>query len=400
VGRTKRSPAFMVAVAGVYVALAAFSAYWLGVITDHELGADFKIYYEAYLEAVEGGNPYEPYDVGDSFIYHPFALTLVSLFAWPDNTFSAALRGWVAGSLIAWIVAIGLTLRVLARHRASEKLSPAHKVWGSFLFLAFAPFWETLQIGQINAFVVLALCAVFDFAERGRQYAAGCALALALVLKSSPVVLLLYFVVNRHYRAIVATVAGVVVLSVVAALQFTPQLLWDFAAITPLLGREIHPTPYNQSLLSLAFRVLEAGGFPAASWVPALVVAHKALFALLLGLLVLAALMSPPRGDQRLALFLAMLTLTVFFSPLVWYHHAALLLLPLGALIWHPSPRRQVGGLVLLLLVQSNRLFEYTVVWMAFPALVAEAMLLAFWFGQALQPVGPFWRRFSVASQG
>ena len=98
---------FVVFLILLYLALGLFSEYWLGVVTTHPLGDDFKIYYGALLKAGAGENPYQPYSIGGSFIYHPFALTFVSLFSWVGDQWMATYL-WMAASLSAWAIAIWL----------------------------------------------------------------------------------------------------------------------------------------------------------------------------------------------------------------------------------------------------------------------------------------------------
>ena len=73
----------------------------------------------------------------------------------------------------------------------------------SFLFLA--PFIESVAIGQVNAFALLSILASFYLSERGRDWLAGSAVALAIALRTTPVLVLIYFLRARKPKKCVLT---------------------------------------------------------------------------------------------------------------------------------------------------------------------------------------------------
>jgi hypothetical protein len=361
-----------------YFALAVFSEYWLGVLTDHPIGDDFNIYYDAYLKAAGGADPYSPYVVGKSFLYHPFALTLVSCFAWHQDESLARLT-WIGANALAWLGSIFIVWRLI---RANGMHPPADKTDDhapvllllTLSFLGFAPFWETLHIGQVNALVALCLFSSFYLAD-ARPICAGVCLALAIILKISPAIFVLYFLVLPRTRVVIATLASLALLSAVSAFQFSPLLFTDFLAILPRLSAEVHATAYNQSVLSTVAQILDSAGHY--DLVSALVVAHRLLFVVLAGaLLASGRLISPAAKELQFWLFSALLTVVVIFSPLVWYHHSALLLLPIAALMFHPSRFYNAIAFGIVLLIQADRLFEHAVARIALPVLLAHILLV------------------------
>ena len=361
----------------LYLALGAFSEYWLGVVTTHPIGDDFKIYHGALLKANVGQNPYEPYSIGGSFIYHPFALTFVSLFSWVGDRWTATYL-WMAASLLAWAAAIWLAGRIAQSHLRLTSLFPneaAEFYFVTLIFLGFAPFWETIHIGQINTFVILALLLAFYLAEKDRPWLVGIALALAVVFKTSPLLFVFYFLALRKFRVVASATMALAAFSVIASLQFSPRVFVEFFAILPRLGLEIHPDPYNQSLLGILFRTAEFLDPKALG--SSFAVSYRMLSAIVYGILLVTGLWIYREAVTRRGwLFALLLALMVFASPLVWYHHSTLLLLPLATLILHPSPRMFASGVVLLLLIQSERLFEHFVTRTAFPTLAAHILLI------------------------
>ena len=100
-----------------------------------------------------------PYKIGLSFIYHPFALTWVSLFDW--NSVRTAAILWMTAGALAWIAALVLALRLLFGCGSPPGVPRPRKVWvylAIFLMLTFAPLGESIHVGQINGFVTLLPC--------------------------------------------------------------------------------------------------------------------------------------------------------------------------------------------------------------------------------------------------
>src|SRR5574341_1557262 len=199
----------------IYVALGLYAEYWLAILQPHPWADDFNIYYRALSSAQAGQSPYFPYIIGVSYVYHPFALTLVSLVALigqlPASFVWAVLN--VAGYGLALHLAMAL-LDCSPPQRTPRSLAPILA-----LLVAFAPFWEMVHIGQINGIVLACVVLALYWSETQRPVLAGIALALAIVLKSSPGVLLLYFVIMGHWRAAVSALAAFAVFSAIAWAQ-------------------------------------------------------------------------------------------------------------------------------------------------------------------------------------
>ena len=109
------------------MALALYSELWLLRETAGRTADDFGIYYQAYLRAHAGENPYLPYKIGLSFIYHPFALTWVSLFDWNGVRLAAIL--WMAAGTLAWIAALVVAMRLLLRYNSQPGTAKAPPIW-------------------------------------------------------------------------------------------------------------------------------------------------------------------------------------------------------------------------------------------------------------------------------
>jgi len=378
-----RRKALILALLLAYVLGGIVSEYWLGFLTRHPLGEDFRIYYDAYLGARNERNPYLPYSIGHSFVYHPFALTFISVFAWHGN-WTLAFLAWTLASAMVWGTLVFLALRI-----AETKPSFVSRMFGDgdtswfiwLVFLSFAPFWETVHIGQINVFVALFLYLSLYLGELDRPLAAGLCLALSILLKTSPILFLGYFWIVRKYRVVWSTLVALVALSIVPAVQFSGRVLSDYCGILGTLSSEIHPTVYNQSIVAISSRVLAHLGVADAG--SKLILGHRILF-LSLGMVVLVRCLLSP-ADRRPTtpwLFGLFLIAMVVSSPLVWYHHSVFLLLPLAQLVLSASRVYAELGVTLVFALQMERIFEYSWKPIALPVLFAHmAMLVIFVWG-------------------
>jgi len=73
------------------------------------VAGDFQIYAHALAKANHGDNPYLPFEIGPSFLYHPAALFLVAPFAatghWP----------WIVAGGLAFAAAVAVLRAAVGR---------------------------------------------------------------------------------------------------------------------------------------------------------------------------------------------------------------------------------------------------------------------------------------------
>ncbi|MFQ5400850.1 MAG: glycosyltransferase family 87 protein [Anaerolineae bacterium] len=361
-----------VGILALFWLLTVTSLSWLTAVVPGKSGWDFGIYLTAYAKAAAGRDPYLPFHIGSGFLNHPFLLSVAAPFAWlPDST--GRVLAWATAVFLAWIGAILAMLR-LAAH-VYGPLSRRRQGFILLLFLGFAPIVEALYVGQISPVVALLLCLCLLLAVEGREALSGLSLALAILFKTSPVLLLVYFTAIRRWRVVVSTAVSLFVLSGVSAVQFSPHSLADFAAILPRLGLQMHASPFNLSGASLVSRALID-----LNWQNLLLPLRQAHILLVLAatlfLFRIGLRLSPHFDQQHFWLFAAFLALMVAASPLVWYHHLLFLLLPLAGLVLHPSRVVAASGLGLTLLIQLERPFDAAVGMIALPVLLAQAAVL------------------------
>jgi hypothetical protein len=350
-----RKRSWMIVAMAAYLACAWFAAHWILAITDHPLASDLAI----YRDATAGGNPYQPFDIGTSFVNHPFLLSIMGV--------AGGAPLWLGLGVLAWIVVVGLVLRLVDR--------PASPSLLAFALLAFAPAWETTVVGQVNHLAMLCLVLTVALDLRGRDWLAGCCLALAIVLKFSPAVFGLWYLLQGRWRVVAGASAALLVMTAVAMLQFGGGILTAWLEVLPGIGGMIRGSKYNQSILALAYRQLEPLGW--SGLVPTLLALHKLGFVAALAVVLNAGWRARPvAAHDRLLLFATLLTVIVVFSPLVWYHHSVFLALPIVLLLGAPDARTRWLALAALVLIQFDRVFEHVFTRHAWPVLLAHGILL------------------------
>jgi len=355
------------------VGLAVHSVYWLATLTGHPIGEDFDIYERALAATRDGANPYLPYAIGRSFVNHPFALSLLSCFSWMGP--ALALLAWMAASAVVWLASTALAFALAFKARDSGPGVLFQQEIALASLAIFAPFLETVYLGQINAFAVVAICLCFFFSAQHRPSMAGLFLALAIVLKTSPILLLLYFLCRGERRVVGSTIAAILALSAIPALQFGPQVLTDFLTLLPRLGWETHLSPYNESLLSVLIQMGQRLGWHG-SWKLLLMLVRGGLAAVTVVACWRAFAGRRASGVKSLVNGGAFIMLVVVSSPLLWYHHSVFLLVPLVLLLTDPRPLLRGMGAGAALVVQAERLFEQVVVPVGIPVVAAHLLLL------------------------
>jgi hypothetical protein len=310
-----------------YALLLALGGYMLfGLLTQlillrvkplpHYLLEDFTYYLRALQLATHRGNPYQDHSVGTGFLYPPPALLLVGLLALlPGTTLRA----------MAFISVNLLLLGIMTSGIARDAHLPFQRCWWWYLLaFTFAPLLEMLYVGQINLITAFGIFLLFIYEER-RPVVAGLGLSLAICLKVTPIIFLVYLFTQRRWIAICWTLAMLVVEAVTAGLCFGWQPLVTYIAVfLTLLGAVVRGDGNAQALGSL---LNYHGWIPVAEIAP---VQHMLGFYLLIVFTLCATIAYRRRKPEPLFM---VLSLGIMIAPnVMWYHHYVFILLPL--FIW------------------------------------------------------------------
>jgi alpha-1,2-mannosyltransferase len=276
---------------------------------------DLNIYFSALNEWRSGGGlyTYVQYDTINGwlgFTYPPVAAIVMS----PMTSFS--LSGVVVLSSLAILVSVLCVVLLSLRERVTMRRPQLLFVSGLATAAAFSlqPISQTAAYGQVNTFLaLLVMFDVFVLGRRGSRWA-GIGIGLAMAIKLTPAIFLVYLVVSRQWRmlrvAILTATAATLVAAVAApsaTWQYFTSLLWDSSRVG------VPTNTANQSINGALARFTAPLPPDKIAW------ALCSLAILLIGLRRIRQAVAA--GDTLLAVTITGL-LGVLVSPVSWIHHA------------------------------------------------------------------------------
>jgi hypothetical protein len=282
--------------------------------------------------------------VDDSdYIYPPYLAAVLSPLTHLHPLRAGLL--WYLGGLVA----IGFAVWLILRGRAESRGEVVELLqWGDYLFvaLASAPAIYSFYVGQINAFILLLLAAVYFLLEKDKQVLAGIILAVSILLKVAPVLLVFYMVARKKYIALLCTAVVVTGIVLLTWPVFGFHLRTYFTTVLPEMSVP-EPKPINQSLHAFFGRIFTRNDYTAAILdAPRLSRFLTLLFSTVLILLTAAKLVpdNPTLAESCHDMtFGALVTLMTIVPPLAWETLHILLAFPLIVLFgrWARMSRGQ-----------------------------------------------------------
>jgi Glycosyltransferase family 87 len=207
---------------------------------------DFEVYWTAGARAIASQPLYRTEDGHFQFKYLPaFAVAAAPLALVPMN---AAKALWFGVSAVLMLVLLGLSARALPEPRRPIVVLLV------LTFLAMAKFYaHELVLGQVNLlFAVVVVLAVVEM-RRGREWAAGLLIALAIVVKPYAVLFVPWLALRPRHTAFAAMTVGLV------AALLLPAAMYGWTGNLRLLNQWWHtvssstaPNLTNQDNVSLA----------------------------------------------------------------------------------------------------------------------------------------------------
>jgi alpha-1,2-mannosyltransferase len=265
------------------------------------------------------------------FTYPPLAAVAFAPFAWLTlNVASVAITLTTLVLLIASTVIVLTGLDVVA--------SPVRRCWLAAAIVAPAiiylePIRSNFDFGQIN--VVLMTLVIADCVPRRTPWPRGMLLGVAIALKLTPAVFLLYFLLRRDTRALLVTVASAAV-ATLAGFAFAWKDSWEYwtdtVRNTDRIGTATLNT--NQNIAGALARLGLAEGERFVLWI-------VACFAVL-GLTVWAV-RRVLRADQPVLALICVAMFGLVVSPVSWSHHWVWALPSLVVMIVTAVRLRHVG---------------------------------------------------------
>lgn len=278
---------------------------------------DFDVYRTGGQIFLNGGDIYGELPElahGDHlpFTYPPIAAMLFSIFAIMPMWLASML--FTAGSIwcVWWLT------HFLVRN--AESILSAHAPslnFRSIFLLAitvalwFGPIRETLRLGQINLFLNALI--LFDLCASKRRPWTGALLGLAIAIKLTPAVFLLFFFLRRDWRSMLVTLLSFAVLTGIGYL-IAPQpsvLYWTkILRDTARIGGLEYMS--NQSINGMIARLGFSGSELSLAWLA---------LSLAAGLMVAWVAWRLLKAGQVLSAAIVVGFTALLCSPVAWDHH-------------------------------------------------------------------------------
>jgi alpha-1,2-mannosyltransferase len=354
-------PARSKAVAAVLSVLVCFaSVQFLLKVAEYNTSfryGDFTSYYVAGASVLEGGDAdlYSPATsdmilakaeadspwrrIADArgvedanwYLYPPFFAVAFAPLAL--LSYDRAHDAWYLLNLACLAGSLALLVRAFR-----ERLSGAQAGSAVILTALLWPALFTFGAGQANYIILLLVIAGLAASARGKDIAAGLAIAGATAIKLTPGLLFAWFLWKGRWRLVAWGAAGVALLSI----SGLPFVGWEpyrvyVSEMLPLLARGC-ANWVNQSLAAFASRLAGVSMF---GWqiAPADPVVHYGVRVAAMALVGWMAWLTRPvssRESMTLGFALVLVT-TLFLSPISWVHHSVMTIPAIFILLRHLS---------------------------------------------------------------
>jgi alpha-1,2-mannosyltransferase len=242
------------------------------------------------------------------FTYPPFAVTVLSALALPSWT--ASIIGIMTVSLVCLCVVVYLTVRTVWRGGGVRgALVMAGLAVPLALFLE--PVDDTIWFGQVN--LVLMTLVVVDLLLVDPKWPRGTLVGIAVAIKLTPVVFLLYFLLRKDYRAaITMAITAAVATAVGFVVTWSGSLGFWFGATGGAHAVGDPASPLNQSVTGALARLDVTGHTRTVVWLA--LVAFAAVFAIV-------GIRRASRSDEPVVAMVVTAGLGLLASPISWGHH-------------------------------------------------------------------------------
>jgi hypothetical protein len=216
------------------------------------------------------------------------------------------------------IVSVILTVGYLIWMASEVRLDPRWAIPGTVLLLLSSPLLKTLALGQIYPVLATGLVAAWISDQRDRLMVSGGALGLVVALKPSLAPIILWPLVRRRWKALVAALASAAAATLVGAVVVGPGATIDWLRL--LSDDTSNPFWDNASLSSAAARLFTEN--EAARPIATLPWLVPVSYVLGIGAIVLTA--ASVRHGPEVGLW-ALVGASLLASPIAWHNYLVLL---------------------------------------------------------------------------
>lgn len=242
---------------------------------------DFKHLYFGALALRRGLSPYDFDTLGalaashfgqpvalNPFVYPPFTGTILSpLTAWP---FSQAAHAWIVANHFFLLGAVALVLWALngtGRHPTGTRQAMFLAASAfALVMLASFPNYRNLSAGQLNGILLILIALALACEARSKPYLAVICLALAAMIKLTPGILLLHYVLRGQWKVMGTFFAAFLVLTGLSLLSASWEVHMEFlplmaqmgygSSTNAALGETFYSDVFNQAPSAFWYRLL------------------------------------------------------------------------------------------------------------------------------------------------
>ncbi|MCX6562419.1 MAG: glycosyltransferase family 87 protein [Candidatus Aminicenantes bacterium] len=275
--------------------------------------------------------------------------------------------------LLVFIMNVALTffnLFLLSRLLELDRRPTILPLLFPFALLLFnAPLLTTIDYGQINILVFTATLLYMTFQKKGKPFAAGFFLSLAVFIKIYPILFVLPFIFFKRWKSLAAFIvnsAAMLALSIGVS-GAAPWLVFAKSTLSLFFKKPDSPFTrvFQPSFSNVSLKGFLTQGFaqlhlPESPVVP--------LFLLAAVLLVLWIFVSPRKREVAADLALEgslLFILSLVLAPITWTHHYVIMMFPAAYLFRRIIDEKKYGAFLLLAFLASQILYELP--WGAFP---------------------------------
>jgi hypothetical protein len=289
------------------------------------------------------------------FIYPPFFSVVMKPLAY--LSFDSAFIVWKIIMVLLLGAAVVLSLKLGGIH-IDRKLA---LMLGVGLF-SYYPFGDSFFMGQIDCLILFLLAAGVWLLKKNQTLLSALGFAAATLIKLTPVLALPLLLFHRRYKWLVAYAAwmcSLTAFSVYEAGWTAHRQFWQVVLPSISCGA---PVCQNSSLVAYV-QELFLGYVPNWGQPPVVIPTHACAISRLVGFTVYVLFLAYfflRRRDGELIRDLVVVTLLeLAVSPISWWHHNTIALLPF-LYLWCTTPNQRARTLLVLLLLVGTNILGYS----------------------------------------
>ncbi|WP_433249226.1 glycosyltransferase 87 family protein [Streptosporangium sp. CA-135522] len=214
-------------------------------------GVDFGVFHGAGTTVLHGGSPYDAaYNQFLLFLYPPFAAVLFTPLGLLKANAAYAL--WTLLSVLALEGVVWMLLGAVGVGPRGRRATLTLAV--TVAALPLSPILSNLSLGQVNLILMIV---ILDDLLHDRGRLRGIGVGVAAGIKLIPLIVILYFLATRRFRA--AAVAAVSFAATVAIgfllMPGASRTYWSGTFLDASRGVSESANPYNMSIRSMLLRL-------------------------------------------------------------------------------------------------------------------------------------------------